>query len=60
MSYYEACGRLYSGAKVLHPNALRTAVQYRLSLTIRNTFAPDHPGTRITPEGASCSTKARL
>jgi len=53
MSYHDACTLADSGAKVLHPGALRTAMQYGIRLTIRNTFAPGHPGTRITLEGAS-------
>lgn len=59
MSYYEACGFADSGAKVLHPKALRTAMQYRIPLTIRNTFAPGRPGTRITLEGPSRTAKAK-
>src|SRR5207249_3573223 len=41
------------GAKVLHPKTLNPVVQEAIPVWIRNSFAPDRPGTKITPEGRS-------
>jgi aspartokinase/homoserine dehydrogenase 1 len=53
MSYREASDLADSGAKVLHPKTLRALMQRGIPLAIRNTFAPDRPGTKITPTGSS-------
>jgi len=53
ISYREAAELAYFGAKVLHPKTLRPLVQRGIPLWIRNTFSPEKPGTRITPQGAS-------
>jgi len=53
ISYREAAELAYFGAKVLHPKTLRPVMQFRIPLQIRNTFAPEQPGTRITPAGPS-------
>jgi aspartokinase/homoserine dehydrogenase 1 len=53
MSYREASDLADLGAKVLHPKTLRALMQRGIPLAIRNTFAPDRPGTRITPMGSS-------
>ncbi|MCA3012932.1 MAG: bifunctional aspartate kinase/homoserine dehydrogenase I [Myxococcaceae bacterium] len=47
MSYAEACELAYFGAKVIHPQTMAPAFERGLPLVIRNTFAPDKPGTRI-------------
>lgn len=47
LSYEEACELAYFGAKVLHPRTLAPAMQARMPVVIRNTFRPEHPGTRI-------------
>ncbi|MCO5054370.1 bifunctional aspartate kinase/homoserine dehydrogenase I [Thermomonas sp.] len=47
MSYSEACELAYFGAKVIHPQALAPAIARGLPIRMRNTFAPDQPGTRI-------------
>jgi bifunctional aspartokinase / homoserine dehydrogenase 1 len=49
VSYREAAELAYFGAKVLHPKTLRPVMQRGIPLRIRNTFAADEPGTRITP-----------
>jgi len=49
MSYREASDLADSGAKVLHAKALRIAIECGLPLSIRNTFAPERPGTTIAP-----------
>ncbi len=51
ISYQEAAELAHFGAKVLHPKTLRPVVQSEIPVWIRNTFAPDQPGTRISPAG---------
>jgi aspartokinase/homoserine dehydrogenase 1 len=51
ISYREAAELAYFGAKVLHPKTLRPVMQSGIPLQIRNTFASERPGTRITPTG---------
>ena len=51
MSYSQACALAEMGAKVLHPKTLRPIMQRGIPLSIRNTFAPDRPGTKITATG---------
>ena len=50
ISYREAAELAYFGAKVLHPKTLRPVMQSGIPLWIRNTFAPERAGTKITPE----------
>jgi aspartate kinase len=50
VSYREAAELAYFGARVLHPKTLRPVMQSGIPLWIRNTFAPEKPGTRITPK----------
>ena len=47
LTYEEAMELAYFGASVLHPRTLAPAVEHEIPITIRNTFAPDTPGTRI-------------
>ncbi|MDX1403807.1 MAG: bifunctional aspartate kinase/homoserine dehydrogenase I, partial [Woeseiaceae bacterium] len=47
LSYDEAMELAYFGAKVLHPQTLGPAVENDIPVTIRNTFNPQHPGSRI-------------
>ena len=49
MCYREASDLADSGAKVLHAKALRIAMECGIPLSIRNTFAPERPGTTIAP-----------
>ena len=55
LSYKEAMEMAYFGAGIIHPRTLSPAVEHEIPITIRNTFAPDRPGTRIhlDDEGAS-------
>ena len=53
ISYREAAELAYFGAKVLHPKTLRAVMAAGIPVWIRNSFAPDRPGTKITPEGRS-------
>ncbi len=50
LSYDEACELAYFGAKVVHPQTMSPAIERGLPIIIRNTFHPEHPGTRITAE----------
>src|SRR6202521_660798 len=53
ISYREAAELAYFGAKVLHPKTLNPVMQAGITVWIRNSFAPERPGTKITPEGRS-------
>ncbi len=47
LSYNEAMELAYFGAKVLHPQTMAPAVGRGIPIWIRNTFAPERPGTLI-------------
>src|SRR5437867_232789 len=51
ISYREASELAYFGAKVLHPKTLRAVIPCGIPVWIRNTFAPERRGTKITPSG---------
>src|ERR1700730_17401567 len=51
ISYDEAAELAYFGAKVLHPNTLRPVSAAGVPVWIRNSFAPEKPGTKITAHG---------
>jgi bifunctional aspartokinase / homoserine dehydrogenase 1 len=53
ISYREAAELAYFGAKVLHPKTLRAVVPQEIPVWIRNSFAPERPGTKISPKGNS-------
>jgi bifunctional aspartokinase / homoserine dehydrogenase 1 len=53
LSYNEAMELAYFGAKVIHPQTIMPAVKDRIPIWIRNTFAPQRPGTLICAEPAS-------
>jgi aspartokinase/homoserine dehydrogenase 1 len=53
ISYREAAELAYFGAKVLHPKTLRTVMPAGIPVWIRNSFAPDRPGTKISQQGLS-------
>ncbi len=53
ISYREASELAYFGAKVLHPKTLRAVQEAGIPVWIRNSFAPSHTGTKITPQGRS-------
>jgi len=53
ISYHEAAELAYFGAKVLHPKTLRAVAQAGIPVWIRNSFAPERIGTKITPQGRS-------
>ncbi len=47
MDYSEAAELAYFGAKVLHPRTIEPARRKGTEVLVRNTFNPEHPGTRI-------------
>jgi aspartokinase/homoserine dehydrogenase 1 len=53
LSYNEAMELAYFGAKVIHPQTMAPAVGRDIPIWIRNTFAPDKPGTLICARPSS-------
>jgi aspartate kinase len=53
ISYREAAELAYFGAKVLHPKTLRAVMPAGIPVWIRNSFAPDRLGTKISRQGRS-------
>lgn len=47
VSYTEAIELAYFGAKVIHPKTMSPAIDAKIPIFIRNTFEPQHEGTRI-------------
>ena len=54
IAYHEAAELAYFGARVLHRKTLRAVTQRGIPVWIRNTFAPERPGTKITRSGPPC------
>ncbi len=50
LSYDEAMELAYFGARVIHPATMTPAIRNGIPVTIRNTFNPAAPGSRISPE----------
>ena len=48
----------WAGARVLHPVAAKWAVAEGVPLTIRHTFRPDRPGTRVRHDARSAAIAA--
>ena len=48
LSYNEAMELAYFGAKVIHPQTMGPAVERNIPVVIRNSLAPDEPGSRIS------------
>ncbi len=53
LSYNEAMELAYFGAKVIHPQTMAPAVRLGIPIRIKNTFAPETPGTLICEHPAS-------
>ncbi len=51
ISYEEAMELSYFGAKVIHPQTLVPAIKKNIPVFIKNSFAPNNPGTVISPTG---------
>jgi aspartate kinase len=58
ISYEEAQELAHFGAKVLHPRTIRPAVARNVPVRILSTFAPNAPGTLVTPLAAGQHLKA--
>ena len=52
LSYHEAHTFAGLGAKVLHHKTMEPAAKAKMTVRVRNTFAPDTPGTRISADFA--------
>ncbi|MDQ3316540.1 MAG: aspartate kinase [Actinomycetota bacterium] len=52
LSYHEAHTFAGLGAKILHHKTMEPAAGARMTVRVRNTFAPDTPGTRISADFA--------
>uniref|UniRef100_A0A7S3EG08 Aspartokinase n=1 Tax=Rhodosorus marinus TaxID=101924 RepID=A0A7S3EG08_9RHOD len=50
VTYTEAAEMAYFGAKVLHPVAMMPAMKNRITVRVKNSYNPTHPGTKILPE----------
>lgn len=48
ISYEEAMELAYFGAKVIHPKTMSPMIAEDIPIFIRNTFEPEHPGTKIS------------
>jgi aspartokinase/homoserine dehydrogenase 1 len=59
LSYDEACELAYFGAKVIHPQTMAPAIARGTPILIRNTFNPEHPGTRIDAQGGATQLPAK-
>ena len=59
MTYAEAMEMSHFGAKVIYPPTLMPALQRRIPLYIKNTFAPDFTGTRVSEESNPEGTAVR-
>ena len=50
MTFQEAEELAYFGAKVLHPCSIQPAMRKNIPVRVKNSYAPEHPGTVITAE----------
>lgn len=50
MSYLEARDLSFYGAKVLHPDTVKPAIDKKIPVRVLNTFESEHPGTVILAE----------
>lgn len=51
LAFREISELAFYGAKVLHPKSIRPVVEKGITLWVKNTFAPEEPGTRIVSDG---------
>lgn len=58
VTYQEAAELSFYGAKVLHPKTLAPLVERGIPVYIKNSFAPEKPGTCITRNGSSAGGRA--
>jgi aspartokinase/homoserine dehydrogenase 1 len=50
LTYNEAMELAYFGAKVIHPQTLGPVIEKDIPVIIRNSFKPEHPGSRISAQ----------
>jgi aspartokinase/homoserine dehydrogenase 1 len=56
ISYGEAAELAYFGAKVLHPKTMLPAIDRSIPISVRNTFNPSFPGTRVVAHAVNGGT----
>jgi aspartate kinase len=59
VSFQEASELAYFGAKVLHPKTILPAMEKNIAVVVKNTFNPQHPGTRILSKSEKTSTTVK-
>jgi aspartate kinase len=59
LTYEEAAELSHFGAKVLHHRTLAPLVDRKIPVWIKNTFAPEKPGSRIGPSHAGSAVGAK-
>jgi aspartate kinase len=57
LSYGEAAELTHFGAKVLHPKTVQPAVAHGIPVRVRNSRAPEHPGTLVNDEPEVCHAR---
>ena len=60
LTYGEAAELAYFGAKVLHPKTMLPAIDRGIPISVRNTFNPAFPGTRIVARAGNGGTVKAL
>ncbi len=60
LTYGEAAELAYFGAKVLHPKTMLPAIDRGIPISVRNTFNPSFPGTRVVPKSSNGGTVKAL
>jgi len=50
ISFAEVLELSYFGAKVIHPNTVKPAVENKIPVSVRNTFNPSNNGTKISTD----------
>ena len=60
LTYSEAAELAYFGAKVLHPKTMLPAIDLGITISVRNTFNPTFPGTRIVAQPVNVGTVKAL
>lgn len=59
LTFREVSELAFFGAKVLHPKTIRPVVERGIALWVKNTFQPEHPGTRIVPDNGAAQGAVR-
>lgn len=52
LTFTEARELAYFGAKVIHPDTILPAVRHNVPVVIKNSMAPEEPGSTIYPDGS--------